>query len=169
MSASYPQPTGEAVILDAQRIARCIQRSPDKFWKTTTTLTALWSPPSKAKGGSWLSASRLNFATLTHRRPCSASWAWTKTPHWTTRWNSGASDGSPFDNQLMAGAVVIVVDDVLNSGRTLLHGVAHFLPSAPSCGHLRVGGPHPQEVPRAGLTMWAKAYLPTSRPTSPCN
>ena len=41
------------------------------------------------------------------------------------------SDGTAFDNQLMAGAVVIVVDDVLNSGRTLLHGVAHFLPSRP--------------------------------------
>ncbi|MEC7114496.1 MAG: phosphoribosyltransferase family protein, partial [Bacteroidota bacterium] len=39
--------------------------------------------------------------------------------------------GSDFAAESLDGATIIVVDDVLNSGRTLLHAVAHLLPFRP--------------------------------------
>lgn len=38
---------------------------------------------------------------------------------------------NPLDLGLLRGSVIILVDDVLNSGRTLLHAVAHLLPTRP--------------------------------------
>ena len=120
--------SGETVILDAERIERCIQRIARQILEDhhapLIAITAIDSPGTVI------------------RRIVDALEAISQTPvqGFTVTLDKEAPLDHPIavadrhgaaDASVLDGATIIVVDDVLNSGRTLLHAVATLLPHRP--------------------------------------
>ncbi len=131
MSASPQSTTSSAVILDAERIQRCVQRIArqileDHHQAARIVVTAI-------DGQGTVLGERIAAELMSIEAP--------ETHSCILRMNKDApldhemslldTAGNPFDMKTMEEAVVIVVDDVLNSGRTLLYGIAHILPARP--------------------------------------
>ena len=131
MSAPNPSHTGEAVILDAQRIARCTQRIARQILEDHHNADRIVVAAIEGQGRVLAERIASELRDIEAPETLLCVLGMDKEAPLDHPMELEAYDGSPFDNQLMAEAVVIVVDDVLNSGRTLVHGVAHFLPSRP--------------------------------------
>ena len=131
MSASNPTPSGEAVILDAQRIARCIQRIARQILEDHHSADRIVVAAIEGQGRVLAERIVTELRNIEAQETLFCVLGMDKEAPLDHPMELEAHDGTPFESALMAGAVVIVVDDVLNSGRTLLHGVAHFLPSRP--------------------------------------
>ena len=124
-------PSGETVILDAERIERCIQRIARQILEDHHTAPLIAITAIDGQG------------TVMARRLVDALEAITQTPvrGFTVSLDKEAPlnhpiqltdhHGANFDHSTLEGASIIVVDDVLNSGRTLLHAVATLLPNRP--------------------------------------
>ncbi len=124
-------PTGEAVILDAERIERCIQRIARQILEDHHAALRLAITAIDGQG------------TVMARRLVDALEAICDVPvhGFTVSMDKDAPLSHPIvltdrhgqdaNRGLLEGATVIVVDDVLNSGRTLLHAVATLLPTRP--------------------------------------
>lgn len=131
MSAPHHTEAGRAVILDAERIGRCIQRIArqileDHHGAHHIVVAAI------AGQGTVLAAriaEELMAIDATETHACIIQMD--KDAPLDHPMSLEDDHGQPFDTAVLEGAVVIVVDDVLNSGRTLLHGVAHILPGRP--------------------------------------
>ena len=131
MNASTHSNNGEAVILDAQRIARCIQRIARQILEDHHNAERIVVAAIEGQGRVLAERIAAELRNIDAPETLFCVLGMDKDAPLDHPMELQESDGTAFDNQLMAGAVVIVVDDVLNSGRTLLHGVAHFLPSRP--------------------------------------
>ena len=131
MSAPTHSNTGEAVILDAQRIARCIQRIARQILEDHHSADRIVVAAIEGQGRVLAERIASELRNIDAPETMFCILGMDKFAPLDHPMALEDSDGAPFDSQLMAGAVVIVVDDVLNSGRTLLHGVSHFLPSRP--------------------------------------
>ncbi len=124
-------PTQEAVILDAQRIERCIQRIARQILEDHHAAPLIAIAAIDGQG------------TVMARRIVDALEAISENAvsGFTVSLDKDAPldhpitvtdrHGSDFAAESLDGATIIVVDDVLNSGRTLLHAVAHLLPFRP--------------------------------------
>lgn len=131
MSDRTSHPTGAAVILDAERIARCIQRIArqileDHFEARRIVVVAI-------DGQGTVLAERIasELRQLDSPETLSCILRMDKDAPLDHPMELTSPSGAGFDTGAFDGAVVVVVDDVLNSGRTLLHGVAHILPLRP--------------------------------------
>lgn len=124
-------PTQEAVILNAQRIERCIQRIARQILEDHHAAPLIAIAAIDGQG------------TVMARRIVDALEAISENAvsGFTVSLDKDAPldhpitvtdrHGSDFAAESLDGATIIVVDDVLNSGRTLLHAVAHLLPFRP--------------------------------------
>ena len=131
MSGSSQPEVSEAVILDAERIERCIQRIARQIKEDHHAAKRIVVAAINGQGSVLAKriASELEAIEAPDTRMCIIRMhkdAPLDHPIEVVDRNDG-----PFAMADMGEAVVIVVDDVLNSGRTLLHGVAHILPSRP--------------------------------------
>jgi len=131
MSASTKSTTGSAVILDAERIERCIQRIArqileDHYQAPRIVVTAI-------EGQGTVLAARIAAELVNIDAPETHSCIlrMDKESPLDHEMSLVNVQGDPFDMNIMEEAVVIVVDDVLNSGRTLLYGVSHILLARP--------------------------------------
>ena len=129
MSADVPNQ--EAVILDAQRIERCIQRIARQILEDHHAAPLIAIAAIDGQG------------TVMARRIVDALEAISE--HAVSGFTVSLDKDAPLDHPIVVtdrhgdafaaesldGATIIVVDDVLNSGRTLLHAMAHLLPFRP--------------------------------------
>ena len=131
MSAPSNHNAGEAVILDAERIARCIQRIARQILEDHHAAQRLVIAAIDGQGK--VLAARIAGALSEMDAPQTLSCIIQMDKDAPLDHPISLVDqaGDPFDSAQMNEAVVIVVDDVLNSGRTLLYGVAHILPARP--------------------------------------
>lgn len=123
--------TQEAVILDAQRIERCIQRIARQILEDhhTAPLIAI----AAIDGQGTVMAKRLVDALDAISGQVVQGFTVTLDKDTPLDHPISVTDrhGAAFPAESLDGATIIVVDDVLNSGRTLLHAVAHLLPFRP--------------------------------------
>ena len=131
MSAPNHTNTGEAVILDAQRIARCVQRIARQILEDHHTAKRIVVAAIEGQGRVLADRIANELRNIDAPETVFCILAMDKFAPLDHPMALESSDGGSFDSQVMEGAVVIVVDDVLNSGRTLLHGVSHFLAARP--------------------------------------
>ena len=129
--SAHSTPSGETVILDAERIERCIQRIARQILEDHHAAPLIAITAIDGQG------------TVMARRIVDALEAISQTPvqGFTVTLDKEAPldhpiavtdrHGASFDASVLDGATIIVVDDVLNSGRTLLHAVATLLPHRP--------------------------------------
>lgn len=129
MSADVP--TQEAVILDAQRIERCIQRIARQILEDhhAAPLIAI----AAIDGQGTVMARRIVDALEAISENSISGFTVTLDKDAPLDHSIAVTDrhGGEFATESLDGATIIVVDDVLNSGRTLLHAVAHLLPFRP--------------------------------------
>ena len=131
MSAPSPSSTGTAVILDAKRIDRCIRRIARQILEDHHGANRIVVAAIDGQGRVLAERITNELQGISAPETLSCCIAMDKDAPLDHPMELVGSDGSAFDGQAMQGAVTIVVDDVLNSGRTLLHGVAFILPFRP--------------------------------------
>lgn len=122
----------EAVILDAQRIDRCVQRIARQILEDHHTAGQLTVVAINGQGE--VLARRISSALrdIAANEIMDCILTMDKDTPLDHPIALAGTNGEPCDANALAGSVVIVVDDVLNSGRTLLHAVAHMLPARPA-------------------------------------
>ena len=125
---SADAPTQEAVILDAQRIERCIQRIARQILEDhhAAPLIAI-----AAIDGQGTVMARRIVEAISENAVSGFTVSLDKDAPLDHPITVTDRHGSDFAAESLDGATIIVVDDVLNSGRTLLHAVAHLLPFRP--------------------------------------
>ena len=128
---SADTPTQEAVILDAQRIERCIQRIARQILEDhhAAPLIAI----AAIDGQGTVMAKRIVDAleAISENAVSGLTVSLDKDAPLDHPIDVTDRHGGEFAAESLDGATIIVVDDVLNSGRTLLHAVAHLLPFRP--------------------------------------
>ena len=130
MNAPTNNPT-EVVILDAQRIRRCIQRMARQILEDHHSADRLVVAAIDGQGRVLADRIATELTRIDAPETLSCVLVMDKDAPLDHDINIVDGHGAAFAGAQMKGAVVIVVDDVLNSGRTLLHGVAHILPHRP--------------------------------------
>ena len=127
------EPTNqEAVILDAQRIDRCVQRIARQILEDHHTARQLTVVAINGQGE--VLARRISSALkeIASNEITDCILAMDKDNPLDYPIALASVNGEPCNPNSVAGSVVIVVDDVLNSGRTLLHAVAEMLSVRPA-------------------------------------
>ena len=128
---SADAPTQEAIILDAQRIERCIQRIARQILEDhhAAPLIAI----AAIDGQGTVMARRIVDAleAISEHAVSGLTVSLDKDAPLDHPISITDRHGGDFAAESLDGATIIVVDDVLNSGRTLLHAVAHLLPFRP--------------------------------------
>jgi len=129
---SAETPTQEAVILDAQRIERCIQRIARQIFEDHHNAAQM--TVAAVDGQGTVLARRISGALrgIASNAVMDCTLILDKDNPLDHAIDLVSEDGGNLDLASLSGSVVIVVDDVLNSGRTLLHAVSHFLPARPA-------------------------------------
>ena len=122
---------GEAVILNAQRIERCIQRIARQLLEDHHSAERVVI--SAIDGQGTVLAKRIAEAlrSISKHEVVRCTLVLDKDAPLDHPVRIVDENNNEFDTPLIQGAVAVVVDDVLNSGRTLLHAVAHLLPFRP--------------------------------------
>ena len=131
MSAPIQSTAGEAVILDAERIERCIQRIARQILEDHHGAVRVVVAAIEGQGVVLAERIAAELRAIQAPEVLSCVIRMDKDDPLDHPVSLTDVDASPFDATSLSGPVVIVVDDVLNSGRTLLHGVAHILPARP--------------------------------------
>lgn len=134
MSVTTTNTSGETVILDAQRIERCIQRIARQLLEDHHEAARLVISAIDGQGTVLADRIAIALRSITENEVLRCTLILDKDAPLDHPVRVADVKGADFDLSLLNGSVVIVVDDVLNSGRTLLHAVAHMLPSRP--GHV---------------------------------
>ena len=131
MSTTSTQPVSEAVILDAERIQRCVQRIARQILEDHHEAQRIVVAAIDGQGKVLANriATELSAIEAPEHKMCIIQMD--KDAPLDHPLSMVDETGAPFDTEWIRESVVIVVDDVLNSGRTLLHGVAHILPGRP--------------------------------------
>lgn len=122
---------GEAVILNAQRIERCIQRIARQLLEDHHSAERVVI--SAIDGQGTVLAKRIAEAlrSISKHEVVRCTLVLDKDAPLDHPVRIVDENNNDFDTPLIQGSVAVVVDDVLNSGRTLLHAVAHLLPFRP--------------------------------------
>lgn len=131
MSATTTNPSGETVILDVQRIERCIQRIARQLLEDHHEAERIVISAIDGQGTVLAERIAIALRAIAQNDVLRCTLILDKDAPLDHPVRLADEQNNPFDVGLMQGSVVIVVDDVLNSGRTLLHAVAHLLPSRP--------------------------------------
>ncbi len=131
MSASSSSSAGTAVILDAERINRCVQRIARQILEDHHGAGRIVVAAIEGQGRVLAGRIVNELSSISKAETHSCIIRMDKDAPLDHPMELVSTDNGPFDGANIRGAVTIVVDDVLNSGRTLLHGVAFILPFRP--------------------------------------
>ena len=131
MSAPTESPAAPTVILDAERIQRCVQRIARHILEDHHGATRLVVAAIDGQGTVLAQRITAELKQIDAPETHACVIEMDKDAPLDHPMGVVDADGAPFDQSIMKEAVVIVVDDVLNSGRTLLYGLAHILPARP--------------------------------------